>query len=225
MAARPLRFGLIVPASNTTMEGELLGWLPPGSTCTARRIPIGTAMPGREALLAAGEQAAVLARDFPPGLEVIAYGCTAAGFLAGPEADADHAARIGAATALPVVTAAGAMVAELRAASLSPVDLVTPYPEALNRGLVAFLAAGGITVGRIELLAAPDVAALCRLTAEEVAAAARRLAAAGGDGIFIACTQLPTAAVLEGLRAACGKPVLSSNQATAAQLLRAAGAA
>lgn len=74
----------------------------------------------------------------------------------------------------------------------------------------------------IARLEAPDAAALVSLTADDVAAAARRLAASDSDAIFIACTQLPTAAVLGPLREACGKPVLSSVQATAAQVMLAA---
>jgi maleate cis-trans isomerase len=111
------------------------------------------------------------------------------------------------------------MVAELSAASVCRVDLVTPYSDAVNQGLTAFLAAAAIAVGRIERLSAPDVDALGRLTAEDVAAAAKRLAGSDSDAIFIACSQLPTATVLAPLSEACGKPVLSSIQATAAQVL------
>ena len=35
----PLRVGLMVPINNTTMERELLAWLPAGSRCTTLRIP------------------------------------------------------------------------------------------------------------------------------------------------------------------------------------------
>ena len=41
MKAGPLRLGLMVPANNTTMEAELLAWLPAGSTVMLRRIPRG----------------------------------------------------------------------------------------------------------------------------------------------------------------------------------------
>jgi maleate cis-trans isomerase len=217
--AAPLRVGLIVPASNTTMARELSGWLPPGSDCLIRPIAFAPVLLTPAVLPAYLEAAVAAARELPAGLDVIAYGCTAAGFLGGAALDADLAGRIAAATGLPVVTAAGAMVAELLALGLRRVDLVTPYGDAVNAGLVAFLAGAAIAVGRIERLCAPDVAALCRLTAEDVATAARGLAGSAGEGVFIACTQLPTASVLGPLRQACGKPVLSSNQATAARVL------
>jgi maleate cis-trans isomerase len=215
----PLRVGLIVPINNTTMERELLGWLPEGSTCITLRIPRGKGLLTREVLPAYQDASVALARTFAPSLDIIAYGCTAAGFLAGPGTDAALAERIEAATGTPVVTTARAMVAELLGASVRRVDLVTPYSDAINQGLVAFLADAAITIGRLERLEAADVDALGRLTAEDVVTAARRLIGADGDAIFIACSQLPTAAVLAPLSDACGKPVLSSIRATAAQVM------
>jgi maleate cis-trans isomerase len=219
MPIPPPRVGLIVPINNTTMERELLGWLPPGSTCITLRIPRGKGLLTRAVLPAYQDASLALAREFPAALDIIAYGCTAAGFLGGPPADAALAARIEAATGTQVVTTASAMVAELLAAAVRRVDLVTPYADAVNQGLEAFLAAASIVVGRIERLPAPDVDALGRLTAEDVAAAARRLAGSDSDAIFIACSQLPTATVLAPLGEALGKPVLSSIQATAAQVM------
>jgi maleate cis-trans isomerase len=215
----PLHAGLIVPINNTTMERELLGWLPPGSTCITLRIPRGKGLLTREVIPAYQDASLALAEGFPPGLDVIAYGCTAAGFIAGPAADGAIAARIGAVTGAPVVTTARAMVAELVALKARRVDLVTPYSDAVNEGLCAFLAAAGIAAGRIERLPAPDVDALGRLTADDVMAATRRLIGSDSDAIFIACSQLPTATVLGPLTAVCGKPVLSSIQATAAQAM------
>ena len=45
---RPLRIGLMVPINNTTMEGELLKWLPQGSSCRTIKIPRGAGLLTRE---------------------------------------------------------------------------------------------------------------------------------------------------------------------------------
>ena len=45
---KPLRLGLMVPINNTTMEGELLKWLPAGSTCTTIKIPRGAGLLTRD---------------------------------------------------------------------------------------------------------------------------------------------------------------------------------
>jgi len=221
MTPHPVAAGLIVPINNTTMERELLAWLPAGSTCTTLRIPRGKGMLTLEAIPAYQQASRDLARGFPAGLDIIAYGCTAAGFLAGPAADAGLAAAIAADTGTPVVTTARAMVNRLAAIGVTRVDLATPYSDAVNAGLASFMADAGIAIARIARLHAPDVEALGRLTEADVTQAARTLAGSDGEAVFIACSQLPTAAILAPLRAELGKPVLSSIQATAAQALHA----
>jgi maleate cis-trans isomerase len=218
----PVHVGLIVAANNTTMQGELLSWLPPGSTCVTRRVAGRKGLLTRETIADYQDASFALAKDFPAGLDVIAYGCTAAGAIAGPTAEAAMAARIEEVTGAPVVTSARAMVDALLAIGASEVDLVTPYSDAVDDDLCAYLDSVGIAAGRIERLLAPDLDALGRLTAEDVIEAAHRLIGTQSDAIFIACSQLPTSSVLMPLRAACGKPVLSAIQATASQAVLAA---
>ena len=215
----PLQAGLIVPRQNTVLQRELLGWLPLGSTCTTKTIP-----PGKDLLTHAGipafqEASLTLARAFPAGLDVVAYGCTAAGFIAGPAADAAMAARIREATGTPAVTTAGSMVQELLALDAASVDLVTPYSDAIIDKVCAYLDAAGIAVGRVERLPAPSDDDVSHLTAEDVRQAAFRLVGSESDAIFVTCSQIPAASVLMRIRAACGKPVLSSVQALANQAM------
>jgi maleate cis-trans isomerase len=217
-----LTLGLIVPINNTTMERELLFWLPPGSICRTLRIPRGKGLLTREAIPAYQAASLSLARTFPPALDVIVYGCTAAGFIAGPEADAWLAGEIRAMHGTPVVTTARAMVVELQAVAARRIGLVTPYSDQVNEGLTAFLGASDIAVARIERLPAPDVEALGRLTEDDVEQAALRLVGADIDSVFIACSQLPTAGILASLQDAIGVPVLSSIRASAAQVLQVA---
>jgi maleate cis-trans isomerase len=127
-ATAPLKVGLMVPANNTTMEVELVAWLPAGSTVTTVKIPRGAGLLTKETIPAYRDSAIALARQhFPNGrLDLIAYGCTAAGFFSGPAGDAELSAMLTEATGLPVVTTARAMVSALqheeakRIASLRP---------------------------------------------------------------------------------------------------------
>jgi maleate cis-trans isomerase len=217
-----LHLGLIVPINNTTMERELLFWLPPGSTCHTLRIPRGKGLLTREAIPAYQATSLSLARTFPSGLDAIVYGCTAAGFIAGPEADSLLASEIQAMHAIPVVTTARAMVVELKATGARRIGLVTPYSDQVNEGLAVFLGASDITVARIERLHAPDVEALGRLTEADVEQAALRFTGADIDAVFIACSQLPTSSILASLQHAIGVPVLSSIRASATQMLQVA---
>src|SRR5262249_43461056 len=89
-SARALRVGLMVPANNTTMEGELAAWLPAGSTVMTVKIPRGPGLLTPETIPAYRGSAIALARQHfdRTRIDLIAYGCTAAGFISGPEGDA-----------------------------------------------------------------------------------------------------------------------------------------
>ena len=162
-----MKVGLMVPANNTTMERELAAWLPEGSTVTTVKIPRGEGLLTRDTIPAYRDRAIALARKHFSGgeVELLAYGCTAAGFLSGPVGDAELAHELGEATSLPVVTTARAMVNALQHDRARKVAVVTPYGEEVNTQLSAFLESADIGVVRLASLNAPDVAALGRITA------------------------------------------------------------
>jgi maleate cis-trans isomerase len=212
-----LNVGLMVPANNTTMEVELGAWLPQGSRVTTVKIPRGQGLLTKETLPAYRASAIELARQHfsHGGFDLIAYGCTAAGFLFGPAGDAELSALLTEATGLPVVTTARAMVSALQHEGAERVAVVTPYHDTVNAQLEAFLNDGGISVVRMDSFRAPDVVALGRITAEEVRDLARATMGPDCDALFIGCSQLPTRAILAGLQAEFGRPAWSSIRATA----------
>ena len=109
MTAAALHTGLLVPGNNTTMEPELLQWLPGGSTCHRLGIPRGKGMLTPADLPIYLANTIQLAKTFATcDIDLIAYGCTAAGFMAGPQRDAEVAATISDLTGKPVVTTANA---------------------------------------------------------------------------------------------------------------------
>jgi maleate cis-trans isomerase len=213
----PRRVGLMVPANNTTMEVELAAWLPPGSVVTTVKIPRGPGLLTQETIPAYRDSAIALAREHFAGGEhdLIAYGCTAAGFISGPAGDAELAAQLTAATGLPVVTTARAMVHALLHEGARRIAVVTPYQDAVNAQLTAFLSHGGIDVVRLETFRAPDVIALGRITGDEVRSLARATMGPDCDALFIGCSQLPTHAILAGLQVEFSRPAWSSISATA----------
>lgn len=221
-SSTPLRVGLMVPSNNTTMEGELLAWLPAGSTVTTVKIPRGPGLLTRETIPAYRDSAISLAREhFGKGeVELIAYGCTAAGFISGPAGDAELSAMLSQATGLPVVTTARAMVSALQHDRAKRVAVVTPYHDAVNEQLTAFLADGGIEVVRLETFRAPDVTTLGRITAEQVRGLARTTMGPDCDALFIGCSQLPTHAILSDLQREFDRPAWSSIRATAWNAIR-----
>jgi maleate cis-trans isomerase len=185
------------------------------------RIPRGKGLLTRETLPAYKAQALELARRFAQSdVEIVAYGCTAAGFISGPSGDAELAAELRRITRKPVVTIARAMVLALQEANAKDIALVTPYLDSVNDQLKAFLADGGIRVRRFASFYAADVDALGRIESGAVAELARATMRDDCDALFIACAQLPTYDILDALRRDLARPVLSSIQVTVEQVLR-----
>ena len=217
--SQAIRVGLMVPQNNTTMEPELAAWLPEGSVIDLARIPRGPGTLTRADIPAYMRAAIDLAARFRDSdVDVIAYGCTAAGFLSGPEGDAEIAAALAETTGKPVVTTARAMVAALAAQGLQRIAVVTPYRAEVNDQLTAFLGASGIAVRQLNTFDAATTDELGRITAPQVAKLTRETIAPEDQGAFIACAQLPTHAVLDQLSDEAGRPVWSSIKATAWQI-------
>jgi len=217
---RPPHVGLMVPINNSTAEGELLHWLPDGATCTTLRIPRGAGMLTPASLPAYMDNALALARQLEgTDVDLLVYGCTAAGFISGPAGDASLAEQLARVSGKPVVTTARSMVLSLQEIGARDIALITPYLDPVNDQLKAFLADGGIRVRRFDSFYASTTDELGHIPAEAVARLARQTMAEDCDAMFIACAQLPTAEILEELCSEFGRPVLSSNWSTTRQAL------
>lgn len=217
-ASAHAQLALMVPINNTTMERELMAWLPEVASCTTLKIPRSKGLLTAENIPAYQQGAYELARQLQGrALDGLAYGCTAASFLAGPASDRELQQRLADTLQLPVVTTAQSMVLELQSLGLQRIALVTPYHDQVNERLKRYLNDEGIEVLAFDSLRAPDVDALGRITAQEVAAMARQVMRDDCQALFIACSQLPTFEILDPLSLEFQRPVLSSIQATAAQ--------
>ena len=218
MNASP-HIAMLVPANNTTMALELPRWMPPGGRYTTLRIPRSPGLLTSETLPAYCDHAVDLGASLADSdVNLIAYGCTAAGFILGPEGDADIAKRLSQASGKPVVTTAGSMISALQQVSAQSIALLTPYQDDVNTRLRAFLSHYHIETAAFDSFYVADVNELGRITAEQVRDRALALArSAQVDALFIACSQLPTAEITEELQQTLGIPVLSSIGATAQQ--------
>jgi maleate cis-trans isomerase len=168
------------------------------------------------------ERALALAATFADlAIDVVAYGCTAAGFIAGPAGEAELAGRIAEITGKAVVTTARAMVSTLQEIRAKEIALLTPYPDRVNEQLTVFLTDADIRVRRLDSFRVDDVEELGCIGSDAVADRARALMDRGCDTLFIACSQLPTYDILDGLEAEFGRPAWSSIKATAWQVCHA----
>jgi maleate cis-trans isomerase len=216
MMLKPLKVMLVVPENNTTMEREMLEFLPTGSSTHIVKVPRGKGLLNADTLPAYKESTIeVCAASRKESIDIVAYGCTAAGFIMGPEGDLEMAQRISQVVERPVITTAGSMVKALQELKAKHISLLTPYSDLVNEQLKKFLLSGDIVVKHFDSFYAPDVIALGKIQSHEVAEKAKNLFAEDIDAFFIACSQLPTVNILDSLAKQLGKPVLSSIQVTA----------
>lgn len=217
-----VRFGLIIPSSNTTMESEFwrmaAGW---ATVHTARvrlqKISVSELESMEKQLL---EGASRLA---DAEVNVIGYGCTSGSLFKGKDHDREIEDKITAETGIPAVATARAVIEAMESLNISRVCVSTPYTDEINELEKSFLEQNKIEVLKIIGLGieqnlevgckAPDVA--YELAKEAFVPEA--------NGIFISCTNFRTIEIIDRLEKELGIPVVSSNTATFWAMMRTAG--
>ncbi|MEM9320170.1 MAG: aspartate/glutamate racemase family protein [Pseudomonadota bacterium] len=208
--------GLIVLRVDETIEQEFRAFIPPhAARLYVTRIDSGDDLTPAsiEAMRARLTDAAALlpaAADF----DVVAYACTSGTALLG---SATVAALVAAGVPSRAMTdPLSAAVAQIRHLGLGRVGLVSPYTEAVADGLQAAFEARGVPIAASLSLEEQNEARVARIPPDATAQAAKDLCQrADLDGVFLSCTNLNTAAILQPLAVELGVPVLSSNQALA----------
>jgi maleate cis-trans isomerase len=212
----------MVPSNNTTMEPELLAWLPEGCSCRTLRIPRAAGALTPAELPEYVERALALAGEFvDEDIDLIVYGCTAAGFMGGPARDTQVAAQLAKRAGRRVITTAGAMSAVLEHIGAHRIAVITPYLDIVNERIRAYLAESGVSVEILSTFNARTTDELAAIQPKQIAQRAREVKQPGLDAMFIACSQLPTRAIISELERELGIPVWSSIRATAWQTERA----
>jgi maleate cis-trans isomerase len=217
------RIGLIVPPTNTVNEAEWGRTMPDGVTFHTVRMPLHmdtTSVAGRKALV---QDIAVRVRELNEAqVDVVAYACTA-GSMINPR----HAlgAEVEAATGVPLVTTAAAIVDALKELGANRISIATPYHDALNRHEMEFLAGNGIETMSIRGLGLgangpADWPLIAETPIAAVEAHARCALVDGSDAMLVTCTDFPTLPFTAKLEREIGIPVVTSNQATLWAALR-----
>src|ERR1700738_2729123 len=133
---RHIKVLIVVPENNTTMEPEISALCPALAPVQVARVK----RPARTLLLedlpAYAEATLDAIEPFAAEpLDLVIYGCTAAGFLGGPSSHARMVERLRERTRATVVSTAGAMTDALRSAGVSATAVVTPYLQPDNDAL------------------------------------------------------------------------------------------
>lgn len=158
---------------------------------------------------------AAVAPLLTPRPELVVHGCTAAGFLGGPAGTARMTQALHEQSGAAVVSTAAAMIDALRRDGVTETAVVTPYLDAVNRGLRAYLLSAGISVEVLNSFECETTDELGQITEQQVLDLALQTVTPRSRALFIACSQLPTLEIIDRLRARLGIPVWSSIRATA----------
>lgn len=216
------RLGLIVLATDLTIEANLAAMLPPGAALHATRVAYANPTTP-ENLRRMAPQLVAAAALLVPGiaLAAIGYGCTSGGVVIG---DARVAAEVGAIRpGVPVLTPALAAVRAFRALGVQRIALLTPYVAPTTAPMIDYFEAAGLAVVQALGLGLEDDRDIARLPAAAIGDAVRQADHPAAEALFVACTAVPILGLIARIEADLGKPVLGANQALGWAMLRAAG--
>ncbi|MEI9422815.1 ectoine utilization protein EutA [Mesorhizobium sp. Cs1299R1N1] len=160
--------------------------------------------------------AALILPDEP--LDAICYSCTSASVVIG---DGEVEAAIQAAKpGVPVVTPTMAGVRGLNALDVRRISILTPYTMETSRPMATYFAGRGFEILSFTCLGFEDDRKMARIAPAALVDLARQAMHPQADALFVSCTALRGALAVTGMEEAIGRPVVTSNQATAWNCLR-----
>ncbi|ADG18797.1 ectoine utilization protein EutA [Paraburkholderia atlantica] len=154
-------------------------------------------------------------------LDVVMYSCTSASVMIGDAQieRAIHAAKPSARVVAPTAAA----VTALNTLGARRISVLTPYTAETSRPMAEYFAAQGFAIDRFSCLGLTDDREMARISHDDIVAFAREATARDSDALFISCTAVRAARIIARIEEATGKPVVSSNLATAWMCLRLCG--
>ncbi len=212
------RIGVLVPFTNVNLEPDLELMRAPGTTIHAQRMGGYDVdeIPGSDQMAGLG------ASDISNDLRMIAgvrphvvlYGCTSATLSHGPSFDRDLAQRIKSSSGAVSLTAAGSLVAGIKAVGARKVGFSSPYLGELNTQAIGFLSENDIeTVKCADIGRELGNYGQGELTPDEVYDLAVQADDPGAEAIVLSCTDMRSVEAIERIEAQLDKPVITSNQA------------
>ncbi|UVK41341.1 ectoine utilization protein EutA [Mesorhizobium sp. AR10] len=223
--ARPLdkRVGLIILATDHTSEpdfrrmvaseriGIYVARIPYANPTTPENL--------RKMQPALTDGAALILPDEP--LDAVCYSCTSASVVIG-DAEIETAIH-GAKPGVPVVTPPMAGVRGLRALGARRISILTPYTVETSRPMAAYFTERGFEIASFTCLGFEDDREMARIAPTSLVELAREATDGKAEALFVSCTALRAALAVSGMEEAIGRPVVTSNQATAWNCLRLCG--
>lgn len=221
-----LSVGMLALATDRVGVADFERFLAPveGLSVFTSRVPIADVVTPASLATMRDHLAAAAALLVPgSGLDAVAFSCTSGTVAIGVETV--RAAVASVRPGVPVHTPIEAGVRALGALGVRRIALLTPYLEAAGDLIAGFFEAHGVQISSRTTFALDGDRAMNRVSPDCLVDVGHRCLAetADAEALFISCTGLATAGVVEAIEAATGLPVVTSNQALAWDVLRGSG--
>lgn len=215
------RIGMLLPSGNQAAEPFFSALLPPGIAVHTTRLKL-TGNSERELLAMTEkiEEAASLVAD--AGATLIVFHCTAVTTY-DLELERSIKDRIERATGTPAIATSEALVAALKELKAKRIVMISPYTERVNEREATFFRAFGFDVLSFHGLDHSTADRMMAVSPEEWYAFSVAHRDDRTDAYVISCTTVRSAEAVDSLERELGKPVITSNTATAWYCLRRLG--
>ncbi|MDD9877021.1 MAG: aspartate/glutamate racemase family protein [Magnetovibrio sp.] len=218
------RIGLIALATDFNSETDLRRMLPAGVDLFTNRVLNANPLTLENLRAMAGDITRAASGILPGlGVDVMIYGCTS-GTAAIGDAEIERLVRV-AQPDVPVTNPVAAASAALNAFDARRISVLTPYNDEVNGAIVESFQGQGFEIANIEGFGLDDDIEMTGLPVAAIAEAALQVCAPDADALFISCTAIRAAAVIDAVERKLAKPVVTSNQALVWHSLRLMGSA
>lgn len=213
------KIGIIVPSVNTVVEPEFNRMAPEGISIYSTRVLNDTG--STEDLRRMNENLERASIELKSAkVDIIAYACTAGGFINGVEGERKIRNMINNISGIKTITTSMAVINSLNYYKAKKVVLLTPYSQDIHLLAIKFFKESGFEIVRDKRIGTEDAYSFGNLTFMEILKNAKKVFTNKAEVLFLSCTNLPTIYIIQQLEEEFKVPVVSSNLATFWQCLR-----
>lgn len=215
-----VKFGLLTPATNLTVEDEYWSMRVPGATLATARIVIDQVQwqqPGDLATFVQGVERRIpdaIAHAMQCQPDALMLGISISVLWGGLDGNEALKAKVKADTGLQLFTAVDALVAGLAAIGAKRVGVVTPYPQLADKPVADFFTSIGVEVLAQKSLRAPSATAIGEIPPAQLRQALKDAAVPGVQALVALGTDLKISRIAAQAEDWLGLPSVAVNAAT-----------
>ena len=221
------RIGIMVPATNSTVEPDFHRIAPEGTTIHSQRLWLTNNATGKEGMDQMNAQLEEGAKYLAQSkVEVVAMVGTTNSFYKGIEWSSQMEEIMAKGAGVPAVATSPSVAMALKFFGAKTVSVASPYPDWNNERLKAYFEAQGFQVLNVDAepwAAQAGAQGINDQDPQVILDFATKVCRTNADALFCSCTAWRAMEVAQELENRSGKPVVTAVQATAWRTFRKAG--